>query len=91
MGFLQNVSNFVPNVFCLTLLIIRAMKKVFMSLAIVAAMFAAAACSCNNEKKAECTGDCTDCKECTECCDTTKCCNQCDSTVTCCDSTVVAE
>ena len=53
------------------------MKKVFMSLAIVAAMAAAVACSCNNEKKAD-----TCCEEATECCDSTKCAS-CDSTATC--------
>ena len=58
------------------------MKKVFMSLAIVAAMAAAVACSCNNEKKAD-----TCCEEAKECCDSTKCagCEKacCDSTATC--------
>lgn len=66
------------------------MKKVFMSLAIVAAMAAAVACSCNNEKKAE--SCCEEAKECCEeakeCCDSTKCagCDHkacCDSTATC--------
>ena len=64
------------------------MKKVFMSLAVVAAMFAAASCACNNnsEKAVECT-ECTECEGCEkadsccakECCDSTKC-AQCDST-----------
>ena len=58
-------------------------------MAVAAVMFAAAACSCNNNsKKAECAGECTECKECTECCDTTKCCEPCDST--CVKDTVVA-
>lgn len=67
------------------------MKKVFMSMAVVAAMFAAASCACNNntEKAAECAAtECTECegceKECEkacekECCDSAKC-AQCDST-----------
>ena len=59
------------------------MKKVFMAIAIVAAMAAAVACSCNNSKKAEAC-----CEEtATECCDSTKCaeCTKhcCDSTATC--------
>ena len=63
------------------------MKKVFMAMAIVAAMFAAAACSCgNNSQKAEACEACD--STCTEVCDTTKCC--CDSTATV-DTTVVAE
>ena len=57
-------------------------------------MFAAAACSCNNNsKKAECAGECTECTECcdtTKSCDTTKCCGQCDSTSVV-DTVVVAE
>ena len=40
------------------------MKNVFMSLAVVAAMFAAASCACNNNQKAE---ECTDCTECADC------------------------
>ena len=70
------------------------MKKVFMSLAVVAAMFAAASCACNNnsEKAGECAAtECADCAGCDkaekpcdascekECCDSTKC-AQCDST-----------
>ena len=56
-------------------------------MAIVAAMFAAAACSCgNNSQKAEACEACD--STCTEVCDTTKCC--CDSTATV-DTTVVAE
>lgn len=76
------------------------MKKVFMTMAILAAMFAAASCSCcNNSKNAEkaateCCADCDkkdDCQK--ECCDSTKCagcdkqdecCKQCDSTATDC-------
>ena len=56
------------------------MKKVFMALAIVAAMAASVACSCNNEKKADAC-----CEEAKECCDSTKCCEKacCDSTATC--------
>ncbi len=64
-------------------LILVTMKKVFMSLAVVAAMFAAASCACNNnsEKATECT-ECTEqadscCAK--ECCDSTKCAG-CDST-----------
>lgn len=62
------------------------MKKVFMSLAIVAAMFAASSCACNNnsqpvEDKCSC---CTECEK-----DTTKACTAeecaaCDSSATCC-------
>ncbi|MBQ3612875.1 MAG: hypothetical protein II989_02160 [Bacteroidales bacterium] len=66
------------------------MKKVFMSMAIVAAMFAAASCACNNTPKAaetECEAteccDSTKCADCTECCDSTKCAG-CDSTATDC-------
>ena len=55
------------------------MKKVFMALAIVAAMAASVACSCNNEKKADAC-----CEEAKECCDSTKCCEK-----ACCDSTKV--
>lgn len=49
------------------------MKKVFMTLAIVAAMASAVACSCNNNKKTEgccekeaveCCGDKTNCADC---------------------------
>ena len=61
------------------------MKKVFMAMAIVAAMFAAAACSCgNNSQKAEACDS-----TCTEVCDSTKCC--CDSTATVDTTVVVAE
>ncbi|MBO4633986.1 MAG: hypothetical protein J5669_01300 [Bacteroidales bacterium] len=42
------------------------MKKVFMSVAIVAMMVAAVACECNNSKKDEC------CKEATEKCEKEK-------------------
>ena len=70
-------------------LILVTMKKVFMSLAVVAAMFAAASCACSNnsEKAVECT-ECEGCDQAcekadsccaTECCDSTKC-AQCDST-----------
>ncbi|MBQ3246182.1 MAG: hypothetical protein IJB06_05645 [Bacteroidales bacterium] len=69
------------------------MKKVFMSMAIVAAMFAAASCACNNTpKEAEAAEPCceqteccdsTKCADCTECCDSTKCAG-CDSTATDC-------
>lgn len=62
------------------------MKKVFMSLAVVALMLATVSCACNNnQKKAEATEE----KACTECCDS--CCAAADSTCTACDSTVVAE
>ena len=72
------------------------MKKVFMSMAVVAAMFAAASCACNNNKATEeCAAtECTECTECEgcqkadscakECCDSTKC-AQCDSTCVDCD------
>ena len=59
-----------------------------MSMAVVAAMFAAASCACNNQKAAEeCAAtECTECEGCQkadscakECCDSTKC-AQCDST-----------
>ena len=60
-----------------------------MTLAVVAAMFAVAACSCcNNSKKAACEAAEVEC-----CGDTTKCAdcpNKCDSTATC-DTVVVAE
>ena len=53
------------------------MKKVFMSLAVVALMLATVSCACNNnQKKAEATEE----KACTA-----------DTTCTACDSTVVAE
>ena len=67
------------------------MKKVFMSLAVVTAMFLAASCACNNNTKCaeeaaatECCGECKKAEECTkecteECCDSTKCAG-CDST-----------
>ncbi len=61
------------------------MKKVFMSLAVVALMLATVSCACNNnQKKAEATEEAK-----TECCDS--CCAAADSTCTACDSTVVAE
>lgn len=57
------------------------MKKVFMSIAVLAIMTAAVSCQCNNSKKAEepaaaeeCTGECDKCEgeECTKaCCDST--------------------
>ena len=73
------------------------MKKVFMTLAIVAAMASAVACSCNNNKKTEgeCCGDKTNCADCDkhpEGCDKQcegcdkhcgDCEKQCDSTSTC--------
>lgn len=62
-----------------------------MTLAVVAAMFAAAACSCNNNSKkaveavetteVECCGDTTKCAECP---------HKCDSTATC-DTAAIAE
>ena len=48
------------------------MKKVFMSMAVVAAMFAAASCACNNntEKAGECAAtECADCTECDKACE----------------------
>lgn len=65
------------------------MKKVFMSLAVVALMLSAASCACNNNQPAEAeapeaTECCSDCDSCTKaCCDSTKC--------AACDSTAVAE
>ena len=62
------------------------MKKVFMSMAFVAAMFAAASCACNSNSQAEeaapveagcCGGDCADCSE---GCESTEQCEVCDST-----------
>lgn len=59
------------------------MKKVFMTMAIVAAMFAAASCACNNnsqpaeaEVAGGCSGNCADCvdgcgEELCEACDST--------------------
>lgn len=61
------------------------MKKVFMSLAIVAAMFASASCACNNNSQpAEDHCCCTECEQ-----DATKTCTEeqcaaCDSSATCC-------
>lgn len=56
------------------------MKKVFMSLAVAAAMFAAVSCACNNnsEKAQECAGtECADCAGCDKaedaCCDKAGC------------------
>ena len=45
------------------------MKNVFMSLAVVAAMFAAASCACNNNQKAaDCAAtECSDCADCAGC------------------------
>ena len=67
------------------------MKKVFMAMAIVAAMFAAASCNCcNNSKKTEkaATECCADCDK-KECCDSTKCagCDKADQCSKQCDST----
>lgn len=69
------------------------MKKVFMAMAVVAAMFAAASCACNNNSKnaeaaepaTECCGECQEADSCCnkECCDSTKCAG--------CDSTAVKE
>lgn len=60
------------------------MKKVFMSMAIVAAMLAAASCACNNSQPVEaevaggCSGNCADCADgCSE-----ELCAACDSTAT---------
>ena len=66
------------------------MKKVFMSLAVVAAMFAVASCACcnNSENAAEC------CKECCHECKTevvTECCKECSAEKSCCDSTKCAD
>lgn len=69
---------------CLTLNIKRIMKKVFMMMAVAAAVFAVASCACcnNSEKAAE------ECPCCTECAEV----EACDSLCTPCDSTaVVAE
>ena len=64
--------------------IVEIMKKVFMSMAIVAAMFAAASCACNNSQPVEaevaggCSGNCADCADgCSE-----ELCAACDSTAT---------
>ena len=46
------------------------MKNVFMSLAVVAAMFAAASCACNNnhQKAVDCAAtECSDCADCAGC------------------------
>ena len=67
------------------------MKKVFMSLAVVAAMFVAASCACNNntenaavEAATECCGDCKECEKADSCCAKSCCdsvkCAGCDST-----------
>ena len=62
------------------------MKNVLMSMAIVAAMFAAASCACNNnsqpaeEVAGGCSGNCADCVDgCTE-----ELCAACDSTAASC-------
>lgn len=67
------------------------MKKIFMSLAVAAAMFAAVSCACNNnsEKAQECAAtECADCEGCDKAADA--CCEKaegCDKA--CCDSTNV--
>lgn len=64
------------------------MKKVFMSIAVVALMVAASACG-NNAKKAEAAEEAVEVtEEAVEVVDTTACC---DSTAACCDSTATAE
>ena len=71
---------------CLIKSFFSIMKKVFMSLAVVALMLATVSCACNNnQKKAEATEEAAK----TECCDS--CCAAADTTCTACDSTVVAE
>ena len=62
------------------------MKKVFMSVAVVALMVAASACG-NNAKKAEAETEAVEPVE--EVADTVAAC--CDSTAACCDSAAVAE
>jgi ABC-type phosphate/phosphonate transport system substrate-binding protein len=64
------------------------MKKVFMSVAVVALMVAASACG-NNAKKAEAAETEAAAEEVEAVADTVAAC--CDSTAACCDSTVVAE
>ena len=62
------------------------MKKVFMAMAIVAAMFAAASCACSNNSEAveEVAGGCNgSCADCADGCGDTLCAS--------CDSTAVAE
>lgn len=59
------------------------MKKVFMSIAVVAMIALASACGNNSKKAAEESCEC--CEECTECCDScTACCDSCAA----CDSCV---
>ena len=61
------------------------MKKIIMSLALVAAMVVAVSCACNNNsgKAQECAAtECADCAGCDKACD-----KQCDKA--CCDSTNV--
>ena len=58
------------------------MKKVFMSLAIVAAMFAAASCACCGNKCAEEASPCEN-----TCCETKACCDTCTAV---CDSAACA-
>ena len=62
------------------------MKKMLMSMAVVAAMFAVASCACcnNSEKAAECCNAecCEACDAVKACCDSTKCAD-CDSTACC--------
>ena len=61
------------------------MKKVFMSFAVVAAMFAVASCACcnNSEKASEAPAECcAACDSTKACCDSTAC-QACDSTACC--------
>lgn len=71
------------------------MKRVIMSFAIVAAMFAAASCACNNNSN-EAADPCADCDQKTECCEQKEVCDSakcadCDKAAECdkpcCDST----
>lgn len=58
----------------------KTMKKALMTLAVVATMFASAACTCSNNKANE-TTETTECTECTKCENDSTACEGCDSTV----------
>lgn len=67
------------------------MKKLFMTMAVVAAMFAAASCACNNNKAAEAATECTECTECAGCEKEDACCEKECCKKECCDSTKCAD
>lgn len=70
------------------------MKKIFISMAFVAAMFAAASCACsNNQKEEACTPEeCAKCEKSADCDQKAECCpEECKDSTQCqaCDSTAV--